>query len=183
MLITAESREQKIFFGDAADNVYPLIMSLEQFSAENLHLQLSALYGQTAEIHDWNITAQACYLSHSEKYNSPAQHLTLAHAGGKIGGQYGYKGKSLHIGISTDLGFYASTRHDLLLYGNSIWQSHIRQTYEILSGHFLQSNTSFRISYSFGNDIAIFLDLRYSYSRFFSGSDIHQGRISVGMML
>ncbi|MBQ1605551.1 MAG: hypothetical protein II088_01970, partial [Bacteroidales bacterium] len=170
-------------FGDAADNVYPLIMSLEQFSAENLHLQLSALYGQTAEIHDWNITAQACYLSHNEKYNSPAQHLTLAHAGGKVGGQYGYKGKSLHIGLSTDLGFYASARHDLLLYGNSIWQSPIRQTYEILSGHFLQSNTCFRISYAFGNDIAIFLDLRYSYSRFFNGSDIHQGRIAVGMML
>ncbi len=170
-------------FGDAADNVYPQIMSLEQFSAENLNLQLSALYGQTVEIHDWNITAQACYLSHSEKYNSPAQQLSLAHVGGKIGGQYGYKGKSLLIGLYTDLGFYASARHDLLLYGNTIWQSPIRQTYEILSGHSLQSNTSFRISYAFGNDIAIFLDLRYSYSHFFSGSDIHQGRISVGMML
>ena len=170
-------------FGDAADNVYPQIMSLEQFSAENLNLQLSALYGQTAEIHNWNITAKACYLSLSEKYNSPAQHLILAHAGGKIGGKYAYKGKALHIGISTDLGFFASTRHALHLYGNTIWQSPIRQTYEILSGHFLQSNTSFRISYSLGNDIAIFLDIRYSYSHFFSGCDIHQGRISVGMML
>ena len=170
-------------FGDAADNVYPQIMSLEQFSAENLNLQISALYGHTAEVHDWNITAKVCYLSHSEKYNSPAQYLTLAHAGGKIGGQYGYKGKSLHIGILTDLGFYASARHDLFLYENTIWQSPVRQTYEILSGHFLQSNTSFRISYSFGNDIAIFLDLRYSYSRFFSGSDIHQGRISAGLMM
>jgi len=170
-------------FGDAADNVYPQIMSLEQFSAENLNLQLSALYGQTAEIHDWNITAQACCLSHSEKYNSPAQHLTLAHTGGKIGGKYGYKSKSLHICISTDLGFYASASHDLILYGNSIWQSPVRQTYEILSGHFLQNNTSFRISYAFGNDIAIFLDLRYSYSCFFSDRDIHQCMISVGMMM
>ena len=170
-------------FGDAADNVYPLIMSLEQFSAENLHLQLSALYGQTAEIHDWNISAKVCYLSHSEKYNSPAQHLILAHTGGKVGVQYGYKGKSLHIGISTDLGFYASTSHDLLLYENTIWQNPIRQTYEILSGHFLQSDTSFRISYSFGNDIAIFLDARYSYTKFFGNTNQHITSISIGVNL
>ena len=170
-------------FGDAADNVYPMILSLAQFSSYDSNTELSTLYGQNNDIHSWNVSMSLSYLSHSEKYKSPAQNLTLAHAGGKIGGQYGYKGNSLHISISTDLGFYASTRHDLLLYGNSIWQSPIRQTYEILSGHFIQSNTSFRISYSLGNDIAISLDIRYSYSRFFSGCNIHQGRISVGMMM
>jgi len=170
-------------FGDAADNVYPLILSLEQFTSDNLNTKLSSVYGRSGDTHDWSVTAMLGYMSHYEKYNSPSQHFNIAHAGGQIGGHYGFKGKSLNIGISSDFGFYANITRDLLLSGNTIWQTPIRQTYEIVSGHFLQGNAKFSLSYAFGSNIAMSIDIKYTYIGFIGKSNAHLLGLGMGIKL
>lgn len=170
-------------FDDATDNVYPMILSLAQFSSYDSNTELLALYGQNNEIHRWNVSMSLGYLSHSEKYKSPAQNLNLEHAVCKIGGQYTFRGQKIHISVSTNAAFYASTRHYLNLSGNTIWQIPVIQTYQVLSSNFVQSNTAFRFSYCFNPKIALFIDAKYSYTNFFSNTNQHITSISAGVNL
>lgn len=150
-------------FDDAANNIYPQIGSIKQYTANNWAVFFSAIYGQRNKQREWSVAPQVGYLSHTENYFFPALEMRFDHLTASIGGRYAATCGRWCIDATLHGAFFAALTHNLTLSETkSVWQTPFVQTYGNMSEHFGEIGAKLHVGYAWRTDFVLFANIGYT---------------------